>query len=470
MQIMTLADVALATAGAPRKGAMEIGVGNICTDTRKLRRGDFFVPLCGKNFEGHAFLKDALAAGASGCVLRADWAGKDLFFAAAPDDFGIIEVEECNQAYGAIARYYRSLFFDLSVVGVTGSNGKSTSKEMIAALLSQRFRVLKNEGTLNNLVGVPQTLLRLDWETQIAVLEMGTSLPGEIAALTHIARPDVGVLTNVGPSHLEFFGDLDGVALEKGALAEGVNPKGAFVVFTDDAKAWSTAERTQAKIVGFGFADHADVRATDAMLGADGCWSFQAHVAATGEVATMRLGVLGRHNIGNALAAIAVASHYGMTLAEMQPALESFHGLAMRMQVIAQGGVTFLNDAYNANPQSFAKALEAFSGMSAKGRKILVMGDMLELGAMEEEAHVRAGELIASSDVAVLVAVGKRAAWSAERCTQGKRSDQKVFSFSDAAAARGFLSELLRDGDLVLLKGSRGMKLETLLERQLACS
>ncbi len=463
MERLTAADIVLATRGALLRGAQDRAVSGISTDTRTMRPGDFFIALRGKNFDGHAFLSKAAQGGACGCLIGKGHEAGDI--AAAPPDFVLIRVDDTNRAYGDIARLYRNLFFDLSVAAVTGSNGKSTTKEMAAELLSQKFRVLKNKGTLNNLVGVPQTLLGIDWQTEAAVLEIGTSLHGEIARLAEITRPDVGVLTNIGPSHLEFLGDLEGVAREKGSLAEALPARGCLVANADDALAWRLRERTQANVLGYGFSEAAAVRATEPFRQPNGCWGFSVHIASTGERAQISLPVLGRHNIANALAAIATGSWYGVELELMQSALEKFQGLAMRVQMQERSGVRIINDAYNANPQSLARSLEVLEDVQAPGRKIVVFGDMLELGASERQDHERAGEGLAMSAASLVVTVGRRASWAAESFARGKRKSQKIARFADTEGAASFLKDIVREGDLMLLKGSRGMRLERLLDQ-----
>ncbi len=451
-----MGDLIRATGGTLAAGDARCMIKGISTDSRNLKRGDFFVPLIGKRFDGHDFLNEARQRGACGCLMvsgRKDAAG----------DFSVLLVPDTNKAYADIAKYYRGLFPSLSAVGVTGSNGKSTTKEMIAAVLERRFHVLKNEGTLNNLVGVPQTLLKLDADVRIAVLELGTSLPGEISRLTEVASPNVGVLTNVGPSHLEFFGDLNGVAKEKGALAQGLGAGGVYVVNADDPNAWATRARSAAKIVGFGFASQADVMACNAKADSQGRWSFDLRIAATGQSARLSLGVFGKHNVLNALAAIAVGLHYDVALEEMKDVLEHYRGLKMRMEYGVVGGITVINDAYNSNPQSFARAMDTLDEMHARKRKVMVFGDMLELGPSEQQAHELAGSRIAKSSADMLIAVGQRAAWTYDAFHDEKKSGQQGWYFEDVSSAGSFLSGILKEGDLLLLKGSRGMHLEKIL-------
>ncbi len=378
---------------------------------------------------------------------------------------GIVEVEDTNEAYGQIAAYHRSRFSKLRVVGVTGSNGKSTTKEMIAAVLSSRFRVLKNEGTLNNLVGVPQTLCRLDSATDIAVLEMGSSFPGEISKLSAIVQPEVGVLTNVGPSHLEYFGDLDGVAKEKGALAEALSDTGRLVLNADDPRTWALRFQSKAAFVGYGWesGEPTDVTARDVVCNRDGTWSFTACFERSGEHGRVDLPLLGRHNVANALAAMAVGEFYGVGIPDMVSVLRAFHGLKMRMESFSLGTVRVINDAYNANPQSLARAVEVLNEVPAQGKKIVVLGDMLELGEAERRIHEEAGGALASSSVSVLICVGARASWAAETFRREKRLAQEVVQFKETSEASGFLSQVVADGDVILLKGSRGMALERVL-------
>jgi UDP-N-acetylmuramoyl-tripeptide--D-alanyl-D-alanine ligase len=468
---MTLGDAILATGGILLRGEASQTIGSISTNSRDLRLGDFFIPLVGKKFDGNEFLAEAIRKGASGCLVSSRWSGKARMLRQNSGSTSFIEVPDTNAAYANIAGYYRNLFPELSLVAVTGSNGKSTTKEMIAAVLASRYPILKNEGTLNNVVGVSRSLLQLRREMRIAVLELGTSVPGEIDALVSIARPDVGVLTNIGPSHLEFFKSLEGVAKEKGMLAERLDAEGVLVVNADDPLAWAIRRRTQGKVLSFGFGLQADVRASEASCDRQGHWSFRVELSKTKESETLTLSMLGKHNIANALGAMAVGSHYGLSLKDMKPILQSHRGLSMRLESYQIGGIRIINDAYNSNPQSFARAVETLTETTCSGRRIIVMGDMLELGPEETQAHIEAGRKAATVPASVFIAVGSRARQAADAYADGigkkHKGASRAFRYADVAGASAFLRDFVRPGDLVLLKGSRGMHLEKLLDRLL---
>jgi UDP-N-acetylmuramoyl-tripeptide--D-alanyl-D-alanine ligase len=375
----------------------------------------------------------------------------------------VIVVPDSLRALGDLAAYHRRRM-PARVIGITGSNGKTTTKEMTAAIAAERWRVLRSEGNLNNLVGLPLTLLGLEPGDEVAVVEMGMSHAGEIRRLAAIAAPQVGVVTNVGPVHLEGVGDLAGVAAAKGEILEGIAPGGTAVLNADDPATPAMAARWSGRLLSFGLGATADVRAEGIETAPHGT-DFTL-VLADGGRARVRLPWIGEHNVRNALAAAAAARCLGADGAQIRAGLEKARPAAMRFEIgTIPPGVTVVNDAYNANPASMRAALAALSRLPGAGRRALVLGDMLELGAAAPAEHRELGRAAAAAAPALLLAVGAFAAEVAGGARAAGLSPSAIATAPDAEAAAALLAAWLRPGDLLLLKGSRGVRLERVLER-----
>ncbi len=411
----------------------------VSTDTRALQPGALFVALRGPNFDGHAFVDAARQAGAAAAMVE--------HFV--PGGLPQLRVPDTGRALGALAAHWRGRF-QIPVVGVTGSNGKTTVKEMLAAILARRGAVLATRGNLNNDIGVPLTLFGLDARHRGAVIEMGANHAGEIARLARLARPSVGVVTNAGAAHLEGFGSVQGVARAKGELFEALPADAVAVVNADDAHAalWLqlAAGRT---VLRFGLEAVAEVHAQ---------WQAQAdgtamHLSAPQGETRLRLALPGRHNVMNALAAAAAALAAGATLDDVRAGLDGFTGVAGRLQLrTGRGGMRLLDDSYNANPDSLAAGLEVLAGLP--GRRWLVLGDMGELGPGAHALHVRAGALARACDVERLFACGPLAAAAAEGFGAG------ALAFDSQEALIAALQESVSDQVVALVKGSRRMHME----------
>ena len=449
--------------------ATESGViGGFSIDSRTVRPSEVFVALRGPRFDGHDFIDPVFQRGASGAVVsRAAFQLRQKEWAPFYRHHFFILVEDPLEALQSMAIWHRNRF-RLPVVGVTGSNGKTTTKEMTASILNLRSPVLKNEGNFNNHIGLPLSVLRLKEEHGAAVLEMGISLKGEMNRLCEIARPTVGLITNVGPAHLEFLGDLAGVAKEKGMLFEAIQSGGTGVINRDDPYLQPWENRLSDRWT-FGIDSPADLTASDiAQKPAE--TRFILHLNRKGgETAEITLAILGRHQVYNALAAAAAASALGRSLSEIQEGLRQFRPVALRTEILKSRGAYILLDAYNANPASMKAALEMLASYQPEGskaaalRKIALLGDMLELGGFAEAAHLEVGKCAAQRGVDLLIVVG---AW-AEVVAEGARREGMpagaVFVHPDLESAQKFLQETMQEGDCLLIKGSRGMKMERVL-------
>jgi UDP-N-acetylmuramoyl-tripeptide--D-alanyl-D-alanine ligase len=433
-------------------------VRHISTDTRALERGDCFVALRGPHFDGHDFVNVAAERGASAAVVSYPTRAAN-----SPSAFALLQVEDTLTALHKLATNYRRLMPPTTrIIAVTGSSGKTTTKEMIAAVLGRRFSVVKTDGNKNNHIGLPLNLLKLDACYDFGVFELGTNHPGEIAQLADLCRPEVGVITNIGLAHAEFLGDEAGVAHEKGALIEALPADGFAVLNADDRWQAEIRARMRGTVVTVGIESFANIRASDIKINGD--VKFRLNLAKKREDVVIRLRTLGRHQIYNALQAAAVGSIHGMDLDEIREGLETMEFPDMRMQPIERAGIRFVNDCYNANVVSMKAALQMFAETPCRGRKIAVLGEMLELGEHSRQSHLDVGGLAAQSGLALLVAVGEHGRLIADGAVRGGLEAHRVLPVTDAVQAADLLCWLLRDGDFVLLKGSRGVKLETILE------
>ena len=464
--IMRVGDIARLCNAKLIAGNPDAPVRQVSTDTRTLTRGDCYIALRGPNFDGHNFLDDASQRGASAAVVS----HHPTRAIHSPSALALLEVPDTLTALHTLATNYRRLMPPTTrVIAITGSSGKTTTKEMIAAVLGQRFNVIKTEGNKNNQIGLPLNLLQLEPSHDFGVFELGTNHPGEIATLTGICQPTVGVITNVGLAHVEFFGDETGVVREKGMLLEALpaNGDGLAVLNADDKWFPELRARTRATVVSVGIENFADIRASDIKINGD--VKFRLNVAKKRGDVIVRLRTLGRHQIYNALQAAAVGYMQGLDLDEIREGLETMEFPGMRMQQQLLAGVRFVVDCYNANVVSMKAAVQMLAQTPGTGRKIAVLGDMLELGAHSQTAHLEIGKLAAQAGIALLVAVGPHARGIAEGAVAAGMAAQRVLPVVDATQAAGVLRWLLRDGDFVLLKGSRGMHLEKILEGFTLC-
>jgi UDP-N-acetylmuramoyl-tripeptide--D-alanyl-D-alanine ligase len=449
MERIRLADVSRAL-GLPPPGDGDVAVTGVSTDTRTLSPGDLFVAIRGERFDGHAFVGEAFELGAA-AALVARGAGPP------PAGRPALLVEDTVTALQDLSAWYRR-GFEARLVAVTGTNGKTTTKDMIAGALSTRMNTLKTEGNLNNHIGVPLTLFGLTRKHEAAVVEMGMNHPGEIARLAELAAPEVGVITNVSRAHLETMGDLDSIARAKGELLEALPEDGVAVLNADDPRVMAQARRTSARVETFGLSEGAGTRAVDIEETEHGV-RFRLP-----DGATVDLPVPGRHNVMNALAALTASRALGVDDGQAAGGVAAFAPSAMRMAIVRIGGRTILNDAYNANPGSLAAALETLIAVAAGRPTAAVLGDMLELGGESRAAHREAGARAAEIGVGRLFLLGREVAALAEGAVRAGMSRQRVNTYETKAALAEDLEALLPTHAVVLVKGSRGMRMEEVVE------
>jgi UDP-N-acetylmuramoyl-tripeptide--D-alanyl-D-alanine ligase len=421
-------------------------------DSRTIQPGELFFAVKGERVDGHDFVGQALEKGAVAAVIRKDQLAR---YAAKTR---LITVDDTLIALQTLASAVRRLW-GKPLIGVTGSTGKTTTKEAIAHLLSTRFRVLKSEGNFNNHFGLPLMLLKIEPEHDIAVIEMGMSHAGEIAALARIAQPEIGVVTNVAPVHLEFFDSVAGIARAKYELIESLPARGTAVLNADDEYVSQFGRDFRGKVVLYGLRPSADVWADNIRpQGTEGS-TFDVVVGSCREKATLHL--VGTHNIYNALAAVAVGLERGLSPSEAVAALATLAPPDKRGQVVKLGNITIINDCYNCNPKALEAMVDALTAMPAK-RRIVVAGAMLELGPASGELHRRAGEYIAAKKIDLLLGVQGEAHHMVEAARQAGMQAEFVDTPEEAGE---WLARETRPGDVVLLKASRGVKLERALEK-----
>ncbi len=452
MEPRTLQFIAQATGGELLGGRPEAVVQRVCTDSRQLVEGDLFVALRGERFDGHRFLAEAgrkLAAAA--LVDRAEFRGGG-------GNLPLIAVPNARLALGRLAERYRR-DFALPLIAVGGSNGKSTTKELIASVLRQRFPTLWSEASYNNDIGVPLTLLRLERCHEAAVLEVGTNHPGELAPLLAMIRPRFGVLTSIGPEHLEFFGDLEGVLKEEGTLVESVEESGRVFVNLSSGPAQRLCGRGRAPWVRIGWSADYDWSVSGLELDERGS-TFEVKAPQMEFCGRYRLNLLGRHQVLNALLAAATGAALGLQPHQVRRGLADCQPLKMRLQPWEVGGVRVLDDCYNANLESMIAALQTLGDLPCTGRRIAVLGEMAELGAHSPAAHVEVGRCAARSGLSRLLTVGRLSRLTADAAREAGL--RHVQAFLSVAAARRALSNLVTPGDVVLLKASRAAGLDRL--------
>ena len=467
-------------------------VHRICTDSRQAKPGDLFFALKGDRFDGHDFLKDVVHQGASALVVnQARSKSVSSIFDSSSPGCAVIEVGDTRIALGRLGARYRQ-DFQLPIIAVGGSNGKTTTKDLLTAVLRQRFNTLCNETSFNNDIGVPLTLLSLEQTHQIAVLEVGTNHPGELAPLLRLIQPQAGVITNIGREHLEFFKDLAGVAQEEGWLAELLPESGKLFVNGDNEWTETICRRTKAQVVRVGLGPGNDWIARDLQMDDSGvafvveCRNelrpprssslseFKVKIEQeddgrgrgrgrkAGFAGQYRVNLLGRHQVANALLVIAAAAEFGLTPAEIRRGLLNCPPPKMRMQLWEINGVRVLDDAYNANADSMLAALQTLHDLPCRGHRVAVLGDMAELGEHTAAAHEEIGRRTAQLSIARLVAVGKMAAQTAAAAREAGL--REVLEFPDLSGVASVIKASVKAGDLVLLKASRAAGFERLSE------
>ena len=451
MKHLSLASVADFSGGSLRAGSPEQKVSSVSTDTRTIREGALFIALKGDHFDGHDFVETAIEAGAVAVMLNRE---------ECPDNTGkyaVVGVEDTYSALQLFARNYR-MDLGLTVIGITGSNGKTTTKDLIASVLSEEFSVSATVGNLNNHIGLPLSVLSADDSHEFGVWEMGMSMPGEIRRLSEIAVPDVAIVTNIGMAHIESMKSREAIAEEKGMLAEAIGEEGIVILNGEDKYADTIARRCRARVVtvGFGVGDFRAVEVEQAGSGV------KFTIVANGERHRASVAAPGRHMVVNALLATAVGSHLGLSMEAITRGLERARLTAGRMQQRSIGGVAYIDDSYNANPDSTKAAIDTLVAQNCEGRRILVIGGMAELGAISDDEHRKVGKSAAAAGIDCVLSVGEMAA-----SVHGGAESQVpgcAHHFESHGQCIDFLNLEARPGDLVLVKGSRSSAMERILE------
>lgn len=448
MKPTTLSDIARWSGGELLQGTPADTVSKVSTDTRSLSGGEIFVALKGERYDAHDHLSEAISKGAKALLVH------DLRPATEDVDCAIIRVKNTLTGLQSWARNYRDAL-GLKVVGVTGSSGKTSTKDLIRAVLSQQFVTTATVGNLNNHFGVPLTILATEADAEVGVFEMGMSNPGEIELLAEIANPNVAVITNVGTAHIEFMKTREAIAQEKGMLAEAIDSDECVILPAADDFTESIRKRCrgQVLIAGLGLGD---IQATDLVKSPEGThFKLSYH----GQSVEVDLKVPGEHMVSNATLAAATGIHLGLSLAQIAAGLSSASLTKGRMEKKVIAGLTFLDDSYNANPDSMRAALRTLQGLSVTGKRIAALGLMAELGELSESEHNALGEAVAENGIDRLLVIGE----VGQQIAAGAGDRVETHVFEDHAGIADYLRANAGPEDLVLLKGSRSAKMETVL-------
>jgi len=453
MEILSLDEIIKAFCGQIISGDTDTKIRGISTDSRTIKPGDLFFAIKGERCDGHQFVMHAMNTGAVGAVIS-----NEFKLEPAHKNFPVIRVKDTTTALGDLARYYRQKL-NTTIIGITGSNGKTTTKEMTYHLLSHFGPTAKSQKSFNNFIGVPVTLFEIENRHRYGVLEMGTNAPGEIRRLSEIGAPDVAVIVNISKTHLEGLKSIEGVAQAKAEILENLSKGGVFVYNADNPWCTKIAGCFKGKTVGFGFIAHAHIRCTDVKKKDKGyVFELNGHL-------NVPLPIPGYHNITNCLASFAICKALGQDISRAKDAFSSFKLPLMRIEQQRIGNITIINDAYNANPESVRAALQYLSEIDEEGRKVFVCGDMLELGSESAQLHKEIGETVSGLNIDLLWTVGKYASEIAKAAKSSGTPESQVISFQDVSDITPAEINELRENDIVLIKGSRGMHMENIIEK-----
>jgi UDP-N-acetylmuramoyl-tripeptide--D-alanyl-D-alanine ligase len=451
MNRLSIFQIAELAAAAVSSGDGNAPIEKISTDSRTIKRGELFVALRGENFNGHNFIESVAKTGAAGAIVDLNWKGEILA------NFAVIRVEDTLRAYQNLAANYRKSL-SLKVLAITGSNGKTSTKDFAAAVLAHRFRVTKTQGNFNNHVGLPRTMLEATSQDEVAVWEIGMNHPGEVAMLAKLAAPDAAIITNIGVAHIEFMGSREAIAAEKGALAQAVAPDGTVILNADDPFSKKIAVGTRAKVV-FAGTTKGTIRASEITQSATGT---DFTILEGAHRCRAQLPVPGLHMVQNALLAVAAGRMFGLSLEDCAAGLAAAPLTKARLQIKRIRGVQFIDDSYNANPESMKAALHTLVELDADGKRIAVLGEMRELGKESARGHREVGETAAELGVDQLIAIGDMAAVIAEAARNAGLQNTSIARSTSEAAE--LLGEIAASGDLVLVKGSRAARTERVIE------
>jgi UDP-N-acetylmuramoyl-tripeptide--D-alanyl-D-alanine ligase len=449
---LSVEELSAACKGRGKNLNSQEGFSGVTIDSRSVNKGDIFIALKGENSDGHNYVEKAIEGGASLAIVQKPVENQNI-----PH----IMVEDTLKALQDISRYYIKKF-KIPFIAVTGSSGKTTTKDMIAAVIGRKYNVLKTEGNYNNEIGLPLTVLRLDSSHDIGVLEMGMSALGEIELLADIVRPEIGVISNVGITHIELLGSRENILKAKLELFTYFNKNNTAVINGDDDMLKSY-DSDSFKVIKYGLDSSNDIYAYN--ITEKGEKGIEFTVDVSGEPERFTLPLPGIHNVYNALSAISVAEIFGIGPEEIREGLLEFKPSKDRMEIITlKDGIKVINDVYNANPDSMAAAIRVLKSMKSGGRTICVLGDMFELGDMSQREHVRLGEYAANAGVDIVIAVGDFSGYVTKGVLNKRTNNSRAYDFSSNKEAAELLNEILAPGDVVLVKGSRGMKMEYIID------
>jgi UDP-N-acetylmuramoyl-tripeptide--D-alanyl-D-alanine ligase len=456
---LTAGALAAAVGGTLRCGSPDTVVGPCSIDSRTLKPGDLFLAIRGDRFDGHDFVAAALAAGAGGVVVS-----ETSVDPAARAGAFVVRVADTTRALQGLARFVRRTS-GTTVIGVTGSAGKTTTKDLAADVLGLRFNVYRSQGNFNNHIGLPLSLMHLRQGYQVAVVELGMNHAGELSTLTALSEPDVRVWTNVAEVHTEFFTSIDAIAAAKAEILEGATPDTLVVANAADPRVMAHVRRCPARVLTFGVDADADVSARDVQdLGLGGT---RAAIATPAGAAVLDVPLIGRGHLANALAATAVGLAFGVPLDDIVGRVRTSSASAHRGEILRlRNQVTVVDDSYNSNPRAVERMLEALAATPAAGRRVAVLGEMLELGEQATALHQACGRAVAGAGVSVFIAVGGESARAmAYAAVEAGLAASAVDYVASSAEAAGRLERVVRPGDVVLVKGSHGIHTDVVVER-----
>ncbi|MCT4621326.1 MAG: UDP-N-acetylmuramoyl-tripeptide--D-alanyl-D-alanine ligase [Marinisporobacter sp.] len=454
---LSIKEMVEATKGNLIKGDSKDLVYGISTDSRSIKDKELFIPLVGENFNGHDFIEKAIQNGANAIFVSEEYEGS-LF---EEKGLSIIRVKDTLKALQDLAKYYVSKF-PIPIIGVTGSTGKTSTKEIIYSVLSKKYKVLKNKGNFNNHIGLPLTVFGLNEEHEIGILEMGMSGFGEINLLADLVKPDVAVITNIGLSHIEHLGSQENILKAKMEITNYFSEKSTLIVNGDD-KLLKTLNNKNMDYEKCFIGLEKDCHYQGVHINDQGEEGIHFHVKINDEMYPFTLNVPGQHNIYNALCAIAVGCKFNMDIASIQEGIKEFKGSKMRMHIFTtHGKIKVINDAYNASPDSMGAAINVLSKMT--NRKIAILGDMLEMGEYAKYGHCDVGRGVADNKIDILIAVGTNANHIAKGAIENKFDQEKVYVCKDNEEVMEILKNILKKEDVVLIKGSRGMRMEEIVQ------
>lgn len=453
MQAFTVKELIEATQGELLCGDLNGEFTNISTDSRKISPGDLFIPIAGEKFDGHDYILSSFDSGAMAAITHKDMKpvpGKALIF-----------VKDTLVALREIATCYRNRFH-IPFVGITGSVGKTSTKEMIASVLKQKYNVLKTEGNFNNEIGLPLTVFNLDSFHEGAVLEMGMSGFGEISRLTSIVKPDIAVITNIGVSHIEKLGSRQNILKAKMEILEGLKPEGLLVLNGDDKLLYGLKDLLKFRVVFYGMEEGLHYQAYNISSAGENGIYFEIKIKNTEY--KIHIPSPGVHQVSNALAAIAVGLELKLPMEKIIAGIGEFTNSKMRLDIIKNQEMRIINDAYNASPQSMEVALDVLKDLGATKRKIAIFGDMLEMGQWAYEAHMDVGKYAVCKGIDYIFTVGTHGKHISEGAIVAGADKGKVLSFKTNGEVIEYLKGFVKEEDILLVKGSRGMKMEEIVQ------